>query len=85
MKDTPALNITYYFGVTVRTLRQNKNLSQESFADIAQVHRTYISSIELGKVSVSLDIAQRLAVSLGVKLSDLLREVERISNQDIAS
>ena len=38
----------------------------------ANVHRTYISSIELGKVSVGIEIAHALASALSqMKLSEL--------------
>jgi transcriptional regulator with XRE-family HTH domain len=51
-------------------------LSQEAFAERADVHRTYISSIELGKVSVGLEVANGLAGALGMKLSELVRKAE---------
>ncbi len=51
-------------------------LSQEDFAERANVHRTYISSIELGKVSVGIEIAHALACALGVRLSELVRKAE---------
>jgi transcriptional regulator with XRE-family HTH domain len=51
-------------------------LSQEEFAERANVHRTYISSIELGKVSVGVEVAQALARALDMKLSELVRRAE---------
>jgi len=51
-------------------------LSQEEFAEKANVHRTYISSIELGKVSVGIEVANELAVALQMRLSDLVRLAE---------
>lgn len=65
------------FGRTVRALRERKGLSQEDFADHAGIHRTYVSSVELGKVQVSIRIAQQLAVALEIPLSHLFREVEK--------
>ena len=41
-----------------------------------RVHRTYISSIELGKVQVSIGIAQQLAVALRTPLSKIWAEIE---------
>jgi len=38
--------------------REKLGLSQEEFAEPANVHRTYISSIELGKVSMGIEIAR---------------------------
>jgi len=65
------------FGKTVRAQRTRNGLSQEDFADHAGIHRTYVSSIELGKVQVSIRIAHQLAVALGVPLSQLFKEVEK--------
>lgn len=64
------------FGKAVRKRRQQLRLSQEEFADKAQIHRTYVSSIELGKVQVSIGIAQQLALALEWPLSRLFRQVE---------
>lgn len=52
-------------------------LSQEDFADRAGIHRTYVSSIELGKVKISIGIAQQLVDTLGVSLSKLWQEIEQ--------
>ena len=53
------------------------DLSQEAFADKAGIHRTYVSSIELGKVGVSIGIAHKLAVALGIPLSTIWLDVEK--------
>jgi transcriptional regulator with XRE-family HTH domain len=45
-------------------------------AERANVHRTYISSIELGKVSMGIEIAHALVCALGLKLSELVRKAE---------
>lgn len=52
-------------------------LSQEDFADRVGIHRTYVSSIELGKVQVGIGIAYKLAKTLEIPLSKLFREIER--------
>jgi len=65
------------FGAAVRHRRQKIGLSQEDFADKAGIHRTYVSSIELGKVQVSIGIAFKLADALEIPLSRLWRDVER--------
>ena len=64
------------FGSAVRDERQKLGLSQEDFAEKARVHRTYISSIELGKVSVGIEVANELASALGLRLSELVRMAE---------
>ena len=60
------------FGRAVREGRRKRLLSQEEFAERANVHRTYISSIELGKVSVGIEIANELASALEMRLSQLI-------------
>ena len=64
------------FGRAVRRQREKLGLSQEEFAERANVHRTYISSIELGKVNVGLEVGNSLALALGLKFSELVRRAE---------
>lgn len=64
------------FGRAVRRERERLGMSQEDFAERANVHRTYISSIELGKVSVGIEVANGLAVALGMRLSQLITRAE---------
>jgi len=64
------------FGRAVRRARQQIGLSQEDFAEQAGIHRTYVSSIELGKVSVGIEVANQLAVALGKRLSELVKDAE---------
>lgn len=63
-------------GVAIRRERERLDLSQEDFAERANVHRTYISSVELGKVNVGVEVANQLASALGLKLSELVRRAE---------
>jgi transcriptional regulator with XRE-family HTH domain len=65
------------FGAAVRRRRHKLGLSQEDFAEHAEIHRTYISKIEAGKVDVGLAAACRLARALGVELNKLIAEAER--------
>jgi transcriptional regulator with XRE-family HTH domain len=65
------------FGIVVRERREKLGLSQEAFADKAGIHRTYISSIERGKVRVSIEIAEKLAVAVETPLSTIWKQIER--------
>ena len=60
------------FAHNVKRLRQAAGLSQELLADRADLHRTYISSIERGQRNVSIDNIFALAKALGVDARDLL-------------
>jgi transcriptional regulator with XRE-family HTH domain len=65
----------------VQTSRQARGLSQEKLAAAAGIHRTYMSAIERGKVNVSLDVADRLAGAMGIRLSDLVRLAEEVQGK----
>lgn len=54
------------FGLNVVYYRKKKRLSQTQLAELVDIHRTYVSAIELGKVSVSFDILFRLAEVLEI-------------------
>ena len=52
----------------IRQIREGKGLSQEALADIAGLHRTYISSIERGEKNFTVDSLERLADALNVDI-----------------
>lgn len=64
------------FGEAVRKIRTSCSISQEALADKCNLHRTYISDIELGKRNVSLVNIDRIARALNIQLSDLFKEYE---------
>lgn len=64
------------FGKTIRKIRLSKNISQEKFADLCNLHRTYISDIELGKRNVSIENIGKMASALDMNISELFQEVE---------
>lgn len=61
----------------VRLIRNKMGLSQERLADLAELHRTYIGSIERAERNVSIDNIAKIAKALKVKPTDLLAEEER--------
>jgi len=61
------------FAVRLRQERLGKGLSQESLADLAGLHRTYVGSVERSERNISIDSMDRLAKAVGVELADLLR------------
>ena len=64
-------NLYQQFGLNVVYYRKKKRLSQTQLAELVDIHRTYVSSIELGKVSVSFDILFKLAECLEIPTSKL--------------
>jgi len=76
-KDSKINTIKKAFGIAVRRKRHKMNLSQEDFANRADIHRTYVSSIELGKVDVGISVAYKIAAALNTPLNLLIKEAEK--------
>lgn len=66
------MNIREIFALNLRTLRNIKGLSQEELAHQANVHRTYVSSLERCVYSPTIDMVDGLARILGVDAFELL-------------
>ena len=64
-------NIRKRFGIRVRQLRNEKGWSQEKFADLCGLHRTYMGAIERGEQNLSLVNIEKVAVTLAVSLAEL--------------
>jgi len=64
------------FGQQVRSLRQNKAMSQEELASRAGVHRTYIGMIERGEKNVTIITMIKLATALEVTITELLKDFD---------
>ncbi len=60
------------FGKQLREVREEAGISQERLAELAGLHRTYVSSVERGKNNISLINIERLALALGKSLRDLM-------------
>ena len=69
-------DIAVRFGRAVRKLRLEPKISQEELAERCDLHRTYISDIELGTRNVSLENIERIVTALNQSLSDFFREME---------
>jgi transcriptional regulator with XRE-family HTH domain len=59
-------------GQNLREYRKERGLSQEAFAEVLGVHRTYIGGLERGERNVSLKALERYAERLGVEARSLL-------------
>lgn len=59
-------------GDNLRAYRLERNLSQEDFADVLGVHRTYMGGIERGERNLTLKSLERIAMVLRVDPRELL-------------
>ena len=57
----------------IKRYRKGKGYSQEKLAELANLHRTYIGSVERGERNLSLKNLQNIADALDVKPENLLK------------
>jgi transcriptional regulator with XRE-family HTH domain len=79
MQNTEGTSLEQAFGSVLRGLRQNCGLSQEALGFESGYHRTYISLLERGRKSPSLQTLFNLSRALKVDPAEMIR---RVTNQD---
>jgi transcriptional regulator with XRE-family HTH domain len=63
------MDIKIAVGKRIKELRNKLGISQEELADIAELDRTYITSVECGKRNISIVNVEKLANALNISLS----------------
>ncbi len=63
------------FGEILRKKRLEKNLSQEDFAELVGVHRTYIGMLERAEKNITLLNIEKIANALNISIAELLKEL----------
>ena len=64
------MDIKIVVGKRVKELRNELGISQEELADIAELDRTYITSVECGRRNISIINVEKLATALKVTLKE---------------
>lgn len=72
MKEQPFNKHLHIVGSEIRRLRSERGLSQEAFADLCGLDRTYIGDVERGERNISLVNLIKISQALDVSLSGLL-------------
>ncbi len=68
-------DVSSRFGVRLRELRRDRNLTQLRMAVEFGIDRTFISDVERGRKSISLPMLEVLALGFNLSLSELLRDI----------
>ncbi len=68
------MDIVKVFGTNLRKYRNELGVSQEKFAEMCGLHRTYISDIERFQRSIALENIQKIADALGIETYKLFIE-----------
>jgi transcriptional regulator with XRE-family HTH domain len=66
------------FGRRLRTLRTLHGLSQEAFADLCGLDRTYVGGVERGERNVALRNIAAFARALNISISELTEDIENL-------
>lgn len=61
------------FGANVRRLHEQTDLNKVDFCLLTRISRPLLDQIESGRANVTLDTLERIARSLNVEPSDLLK------------
>ena len=64
-------------GRIIREMRKRKGLTQEVLSGLAAVSRSHLAEIESGRTNANVETLWRIAEALSIRLSDLIRMVER--------
>lgn len=67
------MNIRLQFGMRLKYLREKKGWSQERLSLESDVNKNYISDLENGRRNPTLEVMDRLAIALGITLSELTK------------
>jgi transcriptional regulator with XRE-family HTH domain len=68
-------DIRIRFGKALRRRREKLGVSQEAFADMCQLDRTYVGGIERGERNVALVNIEKIAKTLRLSIAQLFRGV----------
>jgi transcriptional regulator with XRE-family HTH domain len=68
-------------GRAIRTLRRDSNLSQETLGERAEIHPTWISHIESGRINPTWGNVRRIARGLKVPLAQLAELAEKYEKE----
>ena len=69
------MDVSSRFGVRLRQLRRERNLTQLRMAVEFGIDRSFISDVERGRKSISLPMLEVIALGLKMSLSELLRDL----------
>lgn len=64
------------FGSVIREMRKDRGLTQEAFADLAGIDRSYMGHIERGEKNITLTKIYQLSEALEVGITDIFYRLQ---------
>ncbi len=63
-------DITVWVGNRIRSLRQSRGWTQEALAEYAELHVSYVATLEKGKKNASIEVISRISAAFGITLAE---------------
>ncbi len=77
------MSLSIKFGKIVKSLREERGLSQEILADRADLNRSYVGEVERGTAMPSLGTVTKIAKALNISSSNLLARYEAFEESQL--
>lgn len=68
------MSLRQNLATNLRRIRAKREMSQDDFAALIDIHRTYLNHLEGAKRSPTIDVIEKVAERLDVTFVDLLRD-----------
>ncbi len=69
------MNIKDKLGLRVKSLRLENKISQEKLANLSNLDRTYMHSIEKGERNISIETIEKISKALNIPIHELLKDL----------
>mgnify|MGYP003297725121 CR=1 FL=1 len=70
------MKIELQLGMRIKYLRKRRGWSQEDLALEANINKNYLSDLERGNRNPTLRIMEKIAIALGIDISELTKGLE---------
>lgn len=72
MVTSYVMSLRHNLAANLRRIRHRRELSQDDFAALIDIHRTYLNDLEQAKRSPTIDVIEKIAKRLDVPFTELL-------------
>jgi transcriptional regulator with XRE-family HTH domain len=76
IKISLSMDINELIGKRITYLRNKKELSQQKFANEADIERSYLTHVEKGRKNISVNTLKKITSALGVSLKEFFDSKE---------
>lgn len=70
-----------HIGKTIKTIREEKGLTQQQIAELVNMHRSNYSKVESGERDLSIDAINKVAKFFGMSIDELVNFDGNIPNE----